>query len=1007
MTPPTTVDELVEQLQSRGWSGLAPLLAETPSMQLEDLDLWQVCYDEPTVVLFLRRARVDASIAASDARRICRLTPARSMVLFSASKDDDRWALAVCPTWKEKIRVHVGRHRRTTAHDADLLEVFEHTTTPLDAAIRLTLLLDKRETSGAFFRAVCEQATRLDTAWSSTNSIGDDARRELTILLFCRLLFLYFLERKRWLGHEPRWILRYVLGEASPNLWATRLAPLFFEVLNRPPSARADARWSHIPYLNGGLFDRTPLERQYPDLSASNDAIEALILQVFERYRFVESEDADQRAAIDPEMLGVVFERLMNRDQRSRSGAFFTPPAVARRHVAEVIEAWVSDRTIAEPRRSTQQPSSGMTSEPSIGTNPGPQNAMDPALSEIRILDPACGSGTFLLAAMQELERRHVAYAGERADPLEQTVLRRHILTRNLYGVDLSPLAIRVTELRLWLALIDTLPGVAGFQPPSLPNLSLQLFTGNFLLEEGSPIPARLIDDETAALIAAADRARTNYIESHGHSRQDALRDAEHASSSLALKLVDRWEVAERCGASQQECLDFAASSDSDTLGGPPETTGAAVAKRAEQLRAAIRLGWQGGTFCSSLHFAAIFAAGGFDLVVGNPPWVRWTEIDELSRERLRARYATLRPAPRALHGAQPDLCYAFVERSLQMLRPGGTLAMLLTAKLLRSSSGYHLRRLLLQNTTLCTLNDYSQRSESLFDADAYTLFLHLKTCRDALDDGLREERLLIVTDEGRIAVSREEKAAVLGAPGQPWLLPETSEQLKTVLGRARSPAAVTIGDVTVVRYGVKTGCNRVFLNPPFPVRSERVGTSPIVVPVVRGRDIGAGRDSRGFETPECLLFLHDPVTGEAFDELPHRARAYLAPHRDALLQRTDQRSGPWWQLFRVRPEALGHRVAWADVARCLSPVYLPPVVDGGPVALNTVYSFAVADEEEAWRWIRWLRQPEQQALADLRADVALSGYRRYRSAVVARLPAIERTDPRVALDQPPLPLRP
>jgi hypothetical protein len=324
------------------------------------------------------------------------------------------------------------------------------------------------------------------------------------------------------------------------------------------------------------------------------------------------------------------------------------------------------------------------------------------------------------------------------------------------------------------------------------------------------------------------------------------------------------------------------------------------------------------------------------------------------------------------MHTGQPDLCYAFVERSLTLAKPGGVVGFLLSAKLLRSSSAFELRRFLGEHVRILEIDDYSGRGEKVFDADTYTLFLQLKNEAPSPVDQLR-----VRTETGHLSVRQRDLIQFAGRPGSPWLLPATASGLRRLENGFANGRGVTIAHTRAVRYGAKTGLNEVFVDPPRGL--------PHVLAAVRGRDI---RDGAIVSTSR-LLVPHDLDSAEPLAELDEPLEHYLLPHKPRLLARSDLRGEErWWQIFRLRPDAFGHRVAWPDIARRLDPVYLPPVSEGGPVAMNSVYYFAVDSRDEAMRWVRWLRSEDVQELATLLADAALSGYRRFRSTVIGRLPA-------------------
>jgi hypothetical protein len=128
-------------------------------------------------------------------------------------------------------------------------------------------------------------------------------------------MFLYFIQRKGWLDNNPRFLASQLLHPHHRDLFRAWLQPLFFRALNLAPDDRSQPlRFRHIPYLNGGLFAATTLEQRYPALNLPDEPLRDLIRNLFERYRFVESEQAGDHDAVDPRMLGHVFERLMNDD---------------------------------------------------------------------------------------------------------------------------------------------------------------------------------------------------------------------------------------------------------------------------------------------------------------------------------------------------------------------------------------------------------------------------------------------------------------------------------------------------------------------------------------------------------------------------------------------------------------------------------------------------------------------------------------------------------------------
>ena len=185
-----------------------------------------------------------------------------------------------------------------------------------------------------------------------------------------------------------------------------------------------------------------------------------------------------------------------------------------------------------------------------------------------------------------------------------------------------------------------------------------------------------------------------------------------------------------------------------------------------------------------------------------------------------------------------------------------------------------------------------------------------------------------------------------------------------------------TLDERVTCHLGVKTGANRLFLDPPVEVEPELLRWA------VRGRDV------RPFcARPRVRLLWTHGADGAPLGRLPPRAAAYLEPHEAALRRRTDFDLGPPWTLFRTTAAAGGHRVVWADLARRLTAVALTGRRDSGSIPLNSCYVAAVPTAEEAERLAAWLNSRWVGAVARVGAVPAAGGFHRFSAASVSRLP--------------------
>ncbi|MEO5509242.1 MAG: hypothetical protein ABIV28_05440, partial [Longimicrobiales bacterium] len=249
------------------------------------------------------------------------------------------------------------------ASDLDILRdmVSSRDDSGVAVALRFATALDSRVVNARFFAEVRSQRDRIAAAWSGIPVELKAERDQLALLLLCRLLFLYFLERQGHLAGDPHY-LQHMLqrwqrdGDQHSSLYGRVLSPLFFGCLNTRPERRtADAlALGPLPYLNGGLFDRHALERRYPDLDLPDSTAAAVFENLLERFRFTANDAATAFASdlkttqIDPEMLGRVFEGLMSADRRGDTGSFYTPPHMVGRLTSRVLTEHVS-RVTGEP----------------------------------------------------------------------------------------------------------------------------------------------------------------------------------------------------------------------------------------------------------------------------------------------------------------------------------------------------------------------------------------------------------------------------------------------------------------------------------------------------------------------------------------------------------------------------------------------------------------------------------------------------------------------------------
>lgn len=870
-------------------------------------------------------------------------------------------------------------------------------------------ILGRESVSKRFFRTLERIVDEL--AWGMHPRPPAAEASELALLNVSRLLFLSFLETKGWLDRDHDFLANRFAncmlngGRFHRNV----LRPLFFGTLNTHPRNRAHrARaFGRIPFLNGGLFATSALERRNSMSCFSDETLGNLFCELLDHYRFTAREDTTTftQSAIDPEMLGKAFECLMSSLHRKTSGAFYTPQQLVAHLSSSALSSVLASSRV--PRDTVSAALAGEIPEPSVR-----KDLLD-SIESMRILDPACGSGAFLVHALEELSRLRLRLGDLR--PLHS--IRRTLLTTAIFGVDVNPTAVWLCELRLWLSMAIEDPEIDPLRVSALPNLDRNIRVGDSL--SGDSFAG-------AAVRAGASRVssmRARYSRATGPRKRSLARSLDSAERRLSM--IALTERLTRQKHQRREILSAVRTRDLFGERKPPDPS---LRKRlsdvrvmARETRNEIRQLSDGGSlpFSFGSGFADVASRGGFDLVIGNPPWVRTKNLKAASRVALRRRYAVFRNsawtngAAAAAAGtgfsSQIDVAALFVERSLELLRPDGVAALLLPAKLWQSLAGGGVRRFLQESSRLIAIHDLSEAPQ-LFDAAVYPSMIVARrlpcvrpTDGAPIETAEKESSTKVFVHRSECVESWQTPADRLGvdpSPGSPWLL--LPPAVRAAFDRV-SQAGVPLARTPIGRplLGVKTGCNDAFIvdprdgrersSPPddqrltrvLSARGERDLELSLLRPLVRGEQVTAWKLKPAEGT---IIWTHDGGGGP-MRSLPPAALDYLSQWRRNLERRVDARGKPrWWMLFRTESaDSSVARVVWADIGRSPRAALIP--AGDNTVPLNTCYVAQCAALDDALALIALLNSTLVAAWLNAVAEPARGGYRRYLGWTMAMLP--------------------
>ena len=298
-----------------------------------------------------------------------------------------------------------------------------------------------------------------------------------------RITFLHFLQRKGWMCGDLNYMQNMFENSLYKNDYLDSvLEPLFFGILNTKPAERealfADYdwdksllnEWKDIPYLNGGLFERD--KEDEPESRFPADYFKRLF-QFFSEYNFTidENDPNDAEVGVDPEMLGKIFENLL--EDNKDKGAFYTPKEIVRYMCQESLIAYLETNTSIAKDKIRQ-----FVLSPEEGVKDIPENKKPKlltALENVKICDPAIGSGAFPMGLLNELLHCREVLSGDHYDRAE---IKKSIIQNNIYGVDIEKGAVDIARLRFWLSIV-----VDEETPSPLPNLDYKIMQGNSLIE--------------------------------------------------------------------------------------------------------------------------------------------------------------------------------------------------------------------------------------------------------------------------------------------------------------------------------------------------------------------------------------------------------------------------------------------------------------------------------------------------------------------------------------------
>lgn len=544
--------------------------------------------------------------------------------------------------------------------------------------------------------------------------------------LLNRLMFIMFLQKKGWIGGRKdflRWIYEEMYDEDSHEFYRDFLRPLFLDILNRPAREKDELVdelnvpdlvkeiYKNISYYNGGLFSPlrefgVNLDEIITEFRGDNGReIIKEIMEFLHKYNFTVSEDSpfEVEVAVDPAMLGYIYESLIAEQERGYAGIFYTPKEEVDFMCRIALYNYLSKET--EDRETLMKI---LFSEENVVI---PQ-AVISVLDKIKIVDPACGSGAFLVG-MFNVIREIYEKAGRRVN----FDRKKDIIRKSLHGVDVKEWAVRVAEMRLWLALIEDEDEIPK-DKPLLPNLTPNLRVGDSLVSEGIVVKDFTMGgikvDGMPVYIDFAKRLR----DSQSKIQKKIIELKEKVfNGNLAVVKFERERVnlfVDAIASQMQTTLEKSATAESEEIK-------KLIEAREEGRNIQIPFFWE-------FDFVDVMDGGGFDIVIANPPYVRQEVIypeffdpDELellpvSKDKLKDTYkkAIIENTKKIVDSKiskRSDIYAYFFMKGVNILKECGTLVFITSNSWLDVDYGTWMQEEFLKKTHLRFVFDYPHRT--------------------------------------------------------------------------------------------------------------------------------------------------------------------------------------------------------------------------------------------------------------------------------------------------------
>ena len=739
----------------------------------------------------------------------------------------------------------------------------------------------------ALFNVIVKYVNGDESTKKEFDQFSDSGKaiRDYVKMLMGRIVFIQFLQRKGWMGvsksdnnwedGDPEFLQNlFEQSDKKESFINDVLKPLFKDLNEKRQNDLVTFidKEIKVPYLNGGLFDKD----EFADINfALPSDITKKLLDFFRSYNFTIDENSKDsvEVGVDPEMLSRIFENLL--EDNKEKGAFYTPKEVVDYMCREALTTYLQNGTDDSAKKELYKDFVKEHKIDSLSTDD--ITYLDKKLREVKICDPAIGSGAFPMGMLKELyECRKAIESHLYERTWRASDIKKDIIQNSIYGVDIEKGAVNIARLRFWLALI-----IDEKTPHALPNMDFKIMQGNSLLEQYEGVDLSKLELNVQKPKGRGKKKKSDDLQqSFSFDERFALDNIQksikqyYATDNHDAKVSLRNNINTNIKEYILHMKDFTPSIEKkiQTLDIPNDQF-----------------------FLWHIYFKEVFDNGGFDIVIGNPPYIALQKMKKMSKVYSKCGFET--------YNSSADIYCLFTEHGFNLLKDGGVLCYIMMNKWMKTDYGKELRHFI-RNHKIHRIIDYGD-VQIFKNATTYPCIILLENSNPSISFQVA----LLADDNLDNVLERSDVFETADLDDDIWVLPSRKEFLLFKKLRSAYPSLVDYLPSPSKR-GILTGLSEAFLisdETRNRLIEEDSSAEEIIEPFFAGRDI------KPYVSPQSsnnvilfkkgithsLMGITEASEDEAWAFISKRYPSvcnWLYPFREKARAR-DDKGDYWWEL--------------------------------------------------------------------------------------------------------------